>query len=204
MKIRIIIYISLIFISFLAVNKSHAQTNFKIIATVNNKAITLIDLKKEIYIAKILNKEENKIENNFFNKKILNNLIEDSIKKEEIKKEKINVSKIEIEKFLQEYLINAKSQSINIENIEIEELRNKIELSIGWNKLISKKYISKVNINLFEISNRIESNKNNYQTNEKENIKEQIKKEEFNKKLRVFERYHLNKIKKNSLIKIFL
>ena len=203
MKNKIFIYL-LIFFYFILLRTLHAETSFTIVATVNNKAITLLDLNKEIHMAKVLSKNENKNENNLLYKKTLNNLIEDYVKQEEIQKEKINVSDDEINKFLNEYIKNAKSQSIKVENIEIDELKKKIKLSIGWNKLISKKYIHKVNINLFEITNRIEEKKNNFNEVEKGSIKEKLKNEEFNKKLKVFERYHLNKIKKNSLIKILL
>ena len=82
-------------------------------------------------------------------------------------------------------------------NKEFENLiKEKIEIDTKWNQLILKKYAWKLNINLMEIEKNFNNNLNAVK-------KEELIEIEKNKKLKVFSNYHLNIIKKNTLIKIF-
>ena len=95
--------------------------------------------------------------------------------------------------------------NLNINTDEIDEnllllIKKKIKIDQLWNDLIIKKYAWKININMNEIDKKIN---NNYKDDNKskEKFKETLIFEERKKKLVVFSKYHLNILKKQSLIK---
>ena len=170
---------------------------YKIIVTINNDPITKIDLDYEMKILSILNNRDiSKQQVNI----ALNNLIEESIKKKEIINENIKIK---------ESLINnhffqiTKSLNLNISNLDqnlIFLIKEKIKIDKQWNDLIIKKYGWKISVNMKEIDQKL---KEKYKENYSNEIKDDLILEEKNKKLGVFSRYHLNKLKEQSLIKFY-
>ena len=170
---------------------------YKILVTINNDPITQLDLEREIKILSILNNRD--ISNQQINI-ALNNLIEESIKKKEIINENIKID---------DGLINShffqlsKSLNLNLTNIDqnlIFLIKEKIKIDKLWNDLIIKKYGWKISINMKEIDQKL---KDKYKENYSNKTKDNLILEEKNKKLGVFSRYHLNKLKEQSFIKFY-
>lgn len=190
-----VIFILLFFIC----NNTIADIEYKILATVNNKPITSLDLKNELEIIKILNKTNlNKIKTNTI---ALNNLIEENIKINEIKKNNITIDSTQVINLYNTLVknLNINQEKINKKNIFL--LKKKIEIDISWNDLIRKKYSWKISINMNEINKKItdkqETNSNFIYE------KDKLIALEKNKKLQVYSNYHLNLLKKQSFIKYF-
>ena len=170
---------------------------YKIIVTVNNDPITQIDLDYEMKILSILNNRDiSKQQVNI----ALNNLIEESIKKKEIINENIKIN---------ESLINnhffqiSKNLNLNLNSVDqnfIFLIKEKIKIDKLWNNLIIKKYGWKISINMKEIDQKL---KGKYKESYSNQIKDNLILEEKTKKLGVFSRYHLNKLKEQSLIKFY-
>ena len=79
-------------------------------------------------------------------------------------------------------------------------IKEKIKIDKLWNDLIIKKYGWKISINMKEIDQKL---KEKYKESYSNQIKDNLILEEKNKKLGVFSRYHLNKLKEQSLIKFY-
>ena len=175
------------------------SSSFKVIALVDNIPITHIDLENEIKILSILNSK--KISKNF-NNIALNNLIEEALKNKEIKKENLEINDNLINQY---FSILIKNLNLNINQIDqnlILLIKKKIMTDKLWNSLVLKKYGWKISVNMNEIDQKIINNyKNTNIPIEKE--RENLILEEKNKKLAVFSKYHLNILKKQSLIKTF-
>ena len=170
---------------------------YKIIVTINNDPITQIDLDYEIKILSILNNTDiSKQQINI----ALNNLIEESLKKKEIINEKIKID----DSFINNHFFQiSKNLNLNLNNIDqnlIFLIKEKIKIDKLWNDLIIKKYGWKISINMKEIDQKL---KEKYKENYSNEIKDNLILEEKNKKLNVFSRYHLNKLKEQSLIKFY-
>jgi len=170
---------------------------YKIIVTVNNDPITEIDLSYEIKILSILNKT------NISKQQIniaLNNLIEESIKKKAIIDEKIKIDDSLINSHFTQISKNLNLNTNNIDDNLIFLIKEKIKIDKLWNTLIIKKYGWKTSINMNEINQKL---KEKYKEDYSSNAKDNLILEEKNKKLAVFSRYHLNKLKEESLIKFY-
>lgn len=180
-----------IFLIFCYEVKSNTQFH-KIIVTINNYPITILDLENEIYILKLFNK--NKLITNNYRETALNKLIEERIKYAEILNENLNIEPEELDGNYNRLINNLNLDKILI-NKNIEKLlKKKIKIEILWNNLIIKKYNWKININMNEIDKKIEQNKNIKET------KDQLINLEKNKKLNVFSNFHFKEVKKNYLI----
>lgn len=180
-----------IFLFFCHEVKSTTQFH-KIIVTINNYPITILDLENEIYILKLINKK--KLITNNYRETALSKLIEERIKYAEIVNEKLDIKPEELDSNYNRLINNLNLNKILI-NKNIETLlKKKIKIEILWNNLIIKKYNWKININMNEIDKKIEQNKNIKET------KEQLINLEKNKKLNVFSNFHFKEVKKNYLI----
>ena len=170
---------------------------YKIIVTVNNDPITQIDLDYEMKILSILNNRDiSKQQANI----ALNNLIEESIKKKEIINEKLKIDDSSIDNH---FLQISKNLNLNLNSIDqnlIFLIKEKIKIDKLWNDLIIKKYGWKISINMKEIDQKL---KGKYKESYSNQIKDNLILEEKTKKLGVFSRYHLNKLKEESLIKFY-
>lgn len=177
-------------------NYLYAST-YKIIATINNDPITQMDLNYEIKILSILNKRE--ISKEQFNV-ALNNLIEQRIKNREIAQNKIEIENTLINN---QFLKVSKNLNLDLNHIDknlIFLIKKKIKIDNQWNKLIIQKYGWKINVNMKEIDQKL---KEKYKGNYSNEIKDGFILQEKNKKVAVFARYHLNKLKEQSLIKFY-
>ena len=185
------------YILFILLNSYLEAKSFQIIISIDNDPITNIDLENEKKILTILNKK--KISDNY--KEIaLNNLVEESIKKKEIKKENLKIEQTVINEYFLLLVKNLKLDIYKIDQNLLSLIKKKIETDKLWNNLILKKYSWKISINMNEIDKKI-SNNYKQESISKEKIKESFILEEKNKKLAVFSKYHLNVLKKQSLIK---
>ena len=166
---------------------------YKIIVTINNNPITQIDLDNEVKILSILNKKKS---SEIGKSNAIDNLIEEIIKSEEIQKEKLSMDDNLINQNFNQLLKNLNLNEDTINQNLILLIKKKIEVDSLWNNLINRKYGWKININIKEIDMQL---KKKYSNDMKENLVFREK----NKKLAVFSRYHLNKLKEESLIKFY-
>jgi len=115
---------SIIFFLLLSFIFITAQTEYKIIASVNNQIITNIDIKNEIEVLKILNKEK-KIDPIVNIKSIaFQNLVEEKIKNYVIENEKKDLGNINLNNYIEEEI----KQKHGINNLTTKRL---IEARIG-------------------------------------------------------------------------
>ena len=171
--------------------------SYKIIVTINNDPITQVDLDYEIKILSILNNRDiSKQQINI----ALNNLIEEKVKKKEIINEKIEIN----DSLINDHFLQL-SKKLNLNLTSVDEnliflIKEKIKIDKMWNDLIINKYGWKISVNMNEIDQKL---KKKYKENYSSEIKNNLILDEKNKKLSVFSRYHLNKLKEQSLIKFY-
>jgi len=188
-----------IFIFYLIINffNSANANSYKILVTIDNYPITQIDLDNEIKILSILNKKD--LSDQQINI-ALNNLIEEIIKKKEINNENLTINDSLINNH---FLQLSKNLNLNISYIDknlIFLIKEKIKIDKLWNDLIVRKYGWKINININEINQKL---KLKYKENYSNQIKDNFVLEEKNKKISVYSRYHLSKLKEQSMIKFY-
>ena len=165
---KIIILIS---IYFLLINLSYSQINFKIIMKINSEIITSYDLEKEINYLLALNPRLKNIDKNDLNKIAKRSIIKEVIRKNEILKYK----KLELQNSQISNVLNNLIQNLNFSNeeqlsnylknydISINDLKKKIEIENEWKNLIFSRYNKSVNINMQELTQKVEDiSKNNF------------------------------------------
>jgi len=165
----------------------------KILATVNNRAISNYDLFLEIKSQELLN---NRTINKSQYRLILQQIIDETIKESEVKKNNISADKKVVNVKLNEILSQFPNE-INLDDQIKFNIKSKIENSIKWNNLILIKFRNKIEINTNEIDYLIKSKNLNKQEIEKIAIIEK------NKKLQVFSKTYFNKVKKDYFIKVY-
>ena len=192
-----ILFIFIIFFS------NTANSNEKIItlATVNNISITNIDLKDEMLIIRALNNFK-EIDKNILQQSAFQGLVDQAIKEIEIRNNKIEIK----EAITTQALTNLKKK-LNDNGIKSKRIFNKIkkksETDYAWNILISRKYSWKLNVNINEIEQKLIA-LGYIDSNNPDTIKEKEKLivEEKNKKFNFYSRAHLERAKRELLIKI--
>ena len=174
-----------------------------LLAKVNNIGISNFDVAEEIEIIKILSNNFTQIDQNI-SKIAMQNLIEDALKKQEIEESNIAIESSDYTKNFETLILNIQKANILITDNLKNKIFKKIKLNSEWNQLINQKYRWNVNVNINEIEDRLKDTKN-IPTDEKElqELKNKLINIEKNKKLEVFSKIHLSKIKKQSLIKFF-
>lgn len=197
MKIKICLFFLFIILFFS--NKELLSNQYKIIATIDNRIITEVDIINEIELLKFVNNK------NLPNIKsvALNNLITEEIKKKEINRSKITVDDKIINNYFISFIEKLKKNNSEIKNTYKSMIIEKIKIDYSWNKLISKEYAWKVNINIDEINEKIRSMYGEISEEDFIKYKEDMINKEQNKKLQVYSKYHLNKIKRSTLVKYF-
>ena len=172
-------------------------------AKVNNIGISNFDVVEEIEIIKILSNNFTQIDPNI-GKIAMQNLIEDALKKQEIEESNIAIESSDYTKNFETLILNIQKANILITDNLKNKIFKKIKLNSEWNQLINQKYRWNVNVNINEIEDRLKDTKN-IPTDGKElqELKNKLINIEKNKKLEVFSKIHLSKIKKQSLIKFF-
>ena len=174
-----------------------------LLAKVNNIGISNFDVVEEIEIIKILSNNFTQIDQNI-SKIAMQNLIEDALKKQEIEESNIAIESSDYTKNFETLILNIQKANILITDNLKNKIFKKIKLNSEWNQLINQKYRWNINVNINEIEDRLKDTKN-IPTDEKElqELKNKLINIEKNKKLEVFSKIHLSKIKKQSLIKFF-
>ena len=183
--------------------QNYSEITIKILASVNERIITNIDLNNEIKLLKISQTPNNNLGSPELNKVALNNLIEIYLKEIEIKKNNTKISQSLIEQY---YLQTLQSIEKNNEKKILDKslkniLYNKIKVSLEWNQLITNIYSWKLSVNMEEINYKISKIKKN--NKDIEEIKKQLIEQEKLKKIIIFSNYHLKKIKNDTFIKFY-
>ena len=158
---------------FLFSDYSNASQNIKIIVKIDNSIITSQDINYESNYLIALNENLNKLKKNEVYEIAKESLIKEKIKKKEIQKY------IDIKNFNNDKLINDVIKNIytrlgfktNLEfeiylnnfNLSLKEVREKLNVEMLWNKLISAKYKDRINIDEDKIRKKIQEEKINYQ-----------------------------------------
>ena len=182
----------------------------KILLKINNEKVTTIDIHNEIKYLKLLNEEFKKFEENEIFEIAKDSILRDKIKEIELKK---FYKKIELnDKFIEEFAINYFSRfNINSyqelekllkeNNLKMQDIKKKIKIQLMWNEIITKKYSKSIKIdkklikeeiskkrtqNEFLISEIVFNvNNKNELGNKFDDIKNEIKKNNFSKAARV-------------------
>ena len=189
----------LIFLLILQIN-SKADNDLSIVLSVNNSLVTELDVKKEIKILKLINKNINLQDANI--KKIaIGNIANDLIKQKEVEKENIKIDKKIIDSNFQRIINNIDEKNTLADQDKVE-IYKKIELDLKWNLLISNKFRWNININIDEIDKKIADNSIENEV-EKFKLKEKLINETKEKKLKIYSNIYLEKIKKEYLIKYY-
>lgn len=163
MKSRFNLILITFFLSqFILPEKLSALTIDKVLATINNKVITLSDYKKYIKLSGYTEDIEE------VDKNILKQLIEEQIILYEAERKRIEVTEDEInsaiENFKEENNItdDILRSTLKEENISFEEFKNNLKNKIIIAKLVQSEIESKIIITDKEIINYYETNKTKY------------------------------------------
>ena len=196
----------LVYIFLLLITNAHSEDTKKItlVAKVNNFGISNIDLLEEIQIMKNLNTNLNNTDKQILEKIAIQSLIDDVLKRQEIDENDIQLSDSTFSKEYAQLIASIEKTGVIIDANIKKKIFLKVKLNNEWNQLINQKYRWNVNVNINEIEDRLKDTKN-IPTDEKElqELKNKLINIEKNKKLEVFSKIHLSKIKKQSLIKFF-
>ena len=196
----------LVYIFLLLITNAHSEVTKKItlVAKVNNFGISNIDLLEEIQIMKNLNTNLNNTDKQILEKIAIQNLIDEVLKRQEIDENDIKLSDSTFSKEYEQLIARIEKTGVIIDANIKKKIFLKVKLNNEWNQLINQKYRWNVNVNINEIEDRLKDTKN-IPTDEKElqELKNKLINIEKNKKLEVFSKIHLSKIKKQSLIKFF-
>jgi len=192
-------FIIYIFFLFINTGTKLLALEVKTVVVVNNVTISNVDLEKEIELIKILNNEKN-LSNSDVKNAAINNLIDEILKKEEINKNNIYINLNNLNKDYENFIETKKNNKL-LNDYFRKVLYNKIKIDYEWNSLIMKDYGNNIDINMNEVEKKIS------QLNLPKELaiieKEKIINQEKNKKISIYSRFRLNKIKNKSLIKIF-
>ena len=195
----------LILFFFIFTNAYAKQLTNNVIVSIDNSIITDLDINKEIYFLKFINKDQVINNPEAFKKEIINSLVDRRIKDIETNNLKIEVPEREVENNLYNYLERMKINNeilnsfYNQNEIEKDYLKNIIKIDMKWSKLIRQMYESRLNVNLTEVNKELEKEQKNTEDDEK--LKRQLIITEQNKQLNKFSVTHLEKSKKKYLIK---
>ncbi len=209
------IYINLItvFLLLFQADILFGQTNNKIIITVGKYPITYFDLFKEVKMISILSN----IEINENNREQIKNLAITSLIKRKIKISEIeklgikNYSKRELEQLIQNTSRrmgldkNGLRELLKKNNLSFDSLVKKFETDLKWNSMIFQIYKNKISLNTVEIENKINLELENLEDKNDEKkiemIKQNIVRQEKNKKLQMFSNSHYSNLERTIQIK---
>ena len=158
---------------FLFLNYSNASQNIKIIVKIDNSIITSEDINYESNYLKALNENLYKLK-----KKEVYEIAKESLIKEKIKKKEIQ-KYVDIQNFNNDQLVNDVIKNIykrlgfetnaefeiylNTFELSLREVREKLNVEMLWNQLISAKFKDRINIDEDKIRKKIQEEKINYQ-----------------------------------------
>ncbi len=169
-----------LFVSILVLfySTAFAKKNVFIIAKVNEKIVTSLDLEKEALYLKILNPQLEKIGKDKILKISKNSLINEIIKKDETKKffdynQKLNITEKIFEDFHNSLGFPDKERFLSLlskkKTYSEEEIKEKLKIEFFWNRIILEKFNDLVKIDKQQLIKKIENiniYKNEYQLSE--------------------------------------
>tara|TARA_B100000700_G_scaffold12569_1_gene12721 strand:+ start:5595 stop:6539 length:945 start_codon:yes stop_codon:yes gene_type:complete len=167
-KIKVFLIIFIINFLFLSNSILNASSNFYIVAKVDNEIITNVDIINEINYLTALNNDLKNIDKNSLVNLAKNSLIREKIKKNEINKNSSNkVDDKILRNLIENYYkrINLKNLNefekyLSTYNISLNDVKQKIKIEILWNQIVYFKYNNLLNINIEELKNKVDKNKN--------------------------------------------
>ena len=171
MKLKIIQYLIIILFSYNF--NAFSNSEIFIAVTINNEIITNQDIAKEEEYLKKLNPDLSKLEKNKINNIAKNSLINQIVKKNEVEKffdlKKENSLVEEVFKDLLKKLnfdnqLDFKKSLIKENQYTIEEIKKNLKIELYWNELIFFKYKDMIKINKDDLKKKIETKKNNFET----------------------------------------
>jgi len=165
----------------------------KVLASVDNQAITNYDLFVEVKTQELI---DGRTINSSQHRLILQQMIDEAIKENEIKRNNIKSNNKDVNVKMNE-ILSQFSDKNKLDNQIKSNIKSKIENSIKWNNLILKKFRNKIEINTNEIDQIIRSKDLDGQEKEKVAILEK------SKKLQVYSKTYFNEVKKKYLVKIY-
>jgi len=160
--IQILILITILFpIKVFAISKKNSE--FKIVAKVNNEAITEYDLDNRYKIIRLSLKEsKTKTDNQNIYKQALEQLIEDKIKEQDILKKKISID----DELVVDYIFGIEKQKnmpkgglkkyLKRNGIDYKNYTKKIKNDLMWGKLIQNNIQSNVVVLDYEVNEAVE------------------------------------------------
>ena len=187
------IFHSFILFFFLFSFEEIKSLELKVLAKVNNQAISNYDLFIEVKSKELLN---NRGINKSQYRQVLQQMIDEIIRESEVKKNNITADKKAVNVKINEILSQFSDETKLDDQIK-SNIKSKIENSIKWNNLILTKFKNKIAINTNEIDQIIKSKDLNEQEKDKITILEK------NKKLQVFSKTYFNEVKKKYFVKIY-
>ena len=168
----------LVSILVLFVSTAIAEKNVFIVAKVNEKIVTNLDIEKEASYLKILNPQLEKIEKDKILKISKNSLINEIIKKDETKKffdynQKLNIADKILKDFQNSLGFTDKKEFLSLlsknKTYSEEEIKEKLKIEFFWNRIILEKFNDLVKIDKQQLLKKIENiniYKNEYQLSE--------------------------------------
>ncbi len=164
-----LILINLFFLFFFS-NILKAESNFYIVAKVDNEIITNIDIVQEANYLIALNNDLEKIEKKDLISLARESLIREKIKKIEILKttDFITVNEEILDNIIQNYYKKLKLNNINEfkkylarYNLKLQDVKEKLKIELLWNKRVYSNYNTLLNINVEKLKKQVEDNKDN-------------------------------------------
>ena len=142
-------FIIIFYISYALMQPAQSQENgkLKIAAIVNDKVISILDLNKRLHLITVLSPAQikGKIDKQLA-RQILNQLIDEELEKQEIERLKIKIGENELSnaKRLMEQRfklkLNTLDEFIKERKIDKNDVISQIKTSLGWTKVIQRKY----------------------------------------------------------------
>ena len=157
-------FVSIIF--FFSLGISFSDTKVYIFASVDDKIITNLDIKKEADYLKALNPNLANLDEKKITKISKESLINEIIKKKEIKKIlDLNKENPILDDYLRDFYIKLnfnqlsdfENYLISSTNYSLNEVKEKLKIEIMWNELIFFKYNNQVIINKKKLLKKIEN-----------------------------------------------
>ena len=162
-----LILINLFFLFFFS-NILKAESNFYIVAKVDNEIITNVDIVQEANYLIALNNDLEKIEKKDLISLARESLIREKIKKIEILKTTNSITANEeiLDNIIQNYYKKLKLNNINEfkkylarYNLKLQDIKEKLKIEILWNKRVYSNYNTLLNINVEKLKKQVEDNK---------------------------------------------
>lgn len=207
-KVNLIIIFVFFLFEVLIISNLHSKIINKIAIKVGNSLITSIDVQNEIITNLIITNQEITQKNVNDNKNFATkSLIYKLIKKSEIDKYEIkDYSKNDLEI----YILNV-SKSLNTNknglkeifkqnNINYQAFVDRQKTDLLWNTLIYKLYRNQTNVNIVEVENEVNKNKENKNEEEIKKLRETLLNKRKEEKLNLFSRSRLSNLENNIVI----